>query len=271
MSKPSHSSVSAIAQTNRLSVCILASGSRGNSIYISNGSTSVLVDAGLSGIEIERRLASQGLSPESLDAILVTHEHSDHVSGVGVMARRYDLPVHISSATLNASTAIGRINKVINFSCGQPFRINDLEIHPFSISHDACDPSGFTIQSNGCKIGIATDLGIATAMVKTHLSGSSLLILEANHDPDMLETGPYPWPLKQRIRSRSGHLSNKDSATLLQELAHDKLQHIILAHLSEENNLPALAQKTVMEALPSCCASISVASQYKSSKIFRLP
>ncbi len=224
----------------------------------------------MSGKEIERRLASQGLSPESLDAILVTHEHSDHVSGVGILARRYDLPVHINLATLKASTALGRIDKLRNFSCGHPFRVNDLEIHPFSISHDASDPAGFTIQSNGCKIGIATDLGIATAMVKTHLSGSSLLILEANHDLEMLETGPYPWPLKQRIRSRSGHLSNDDSATLLRELVHDGLQHIILAHLSEQNNLPHLAKTTVLEALPSCCASILVASQSESSKIFYL-
>ena len=224
-----------------LAVCTLASGSKGNATYISDGNTSILVDAGLSGIEIKRRLASQNLAPNDLDAIIVSHEHTDHVRGVGILSRRYKLPVYINHQTQKAALQLGSLHEVIPFECGTTFNIRNLTIHPFSISHDAQDPAGFTIGQNGTTIGIATDLGIATAMVKEHLKHCELLILEANHDPTMLETGPYPWPLKQRIKSRTGHLSNPASKNLLAELQHENLQHIILAHLSEINNTPQKA------------------------------
>jgi len=192
---------------NHLSVCMLASGSKGNAIFVSRGSASVLVDAGLSGIEIERRMKSGGLEIRNLDAILVSHEHSDHIRGVGVLSRRFGVPVCMSRKTEQAAASrLGRLHEVRHFECGSAFEINGLSIRPFSISHDADDPAGFTVQHKGVKIGIATDLGIATAMVKSHLRNCNLLILEANHDPDMLISGPYPWPLKQRIRDRTGHL-----------------------------------------------------------------
>ena len=143
------------------------------------------------------------------------------------------------------------------------FTINDLSIHPFSISHDAQDPCGFTINQNGTKIGIATDLGIATSMVKAHLQGCTLLILEANHDEQMLINGPYPWPIKQRIKSRTGHLSNEASKALLKELQHDGLKHVMLAHLSETNNTPQKAVNEVGKALTRCKARLDVASQDK--------
>ncbi|UCD90993.1 MAG: MBL fold metallo-hydrolase, partial [Desulfobacterales bacterium] len=166
-----------------LAVCMLASGSKGNAIFLSGGSTSILIDAGLSGIEIERRLLSKGLCPEDLDAILVSHEHSDHVHGVGVLSRRFSLPVYINRKTQKAATIqLGDIYDVKNFECGSTFKIENLTIHPFSISHDAEDPAGFTISQNGAKIGIATDLGVATSVVKTHLRSCDVLILEANHD-----------------------------------------------------------------------------------------
>lgn len=244
-----------------ISLCVLASGSKGNAVYVSDGNTSLLIDAGLSGKEIERRLASADLCPTSLDAILVTHEHSDHIKGVGVLSRRYHLPVYITAATLNAAPQIGKLHEVRSIQGGKTFSFNGFDVHPFSLSHDAIDPVGFTIQQNGTKIGIATDLGIATGVVKAHLKGSSLLVLEANHDPDLLLNGPYPWPLKQRIKSRSGHLSNDDAKCLLEEIQHSELQHVVLAHLSDENNTPEAAHQTVQTALDQCGAKLTVARQ----------
>ncbi len=254
-----------------LSVCVLASGSKGNAIFVSGGSTAILVDAGLSGIEIERRMKSKGLSPESLDAILVSHEHADHIRGVGILSRRFGLPVYMNRGTARAGAPyLGKIHDLKPFECGRGFEIDTLTVHPFSVSHDAADPSGFTIKQNGIKIGVATDLGIATAMVKAHLAGCALLILEANHDPDMLIRGPYPWPLKQRIRDRTGHLSNEDSAALLQGIRHDRLRHVILAHLSETNNTPQRALTTVQEAMDHTDVQVSVATQEKGSDLLSL-
>jgi phosphoribosyl 1,2-cyclic phosphodiesterase len=220
-----------------LSVCVLASGSKGNCLFISDGATSLLIDAGLSGVEIERRLAVHGIDPQTLNALVISHEHQDHIQGAGVIARRYHLPVYISRKTcLAARPCLGQVEEYQYFECGATFRIGCLEIHPFSLSHDAADPAGFTFSRNGLKVGLATDLGVATAMVKEHLKGCRLLILEANHDPEMLIGGSYPWPVKQRIKGRTGHLSNNESRELLLEVKHDRLAHVILAHLSHENN-----------------------------------
>ncbi|MFH2044761.1 MAG: MBL fold metallo-hydrolase [Pseudomonadota bacterium] len=249
-------------KSSELKLCMLASGSKGNSIYISDGHTSVLIDAGLSGIEIERRMKANNLAPDNLDAIVVSHEHSDHISGVGVLSRRFSIPVYISHKTQKAASSfLGRITEFINFECGTGFNINGLCFYPFSLSHDAKDTSGFTVSKNKTKIGIATDLGIATTMVKENLKKCSILILEANHDPDMLANGPYPWPLKQRIKSRSGHLSNQDSKILLQEIQHNNLEHVILSHISETNNTPEKVLSVVGCALTCCKAKIDVARQ----------
>ena len=250
-----------------LAVCTLASGSKGNATYISDGETSILIDAGLSGIELQRRLASRDLSPENLDAIIVTHEHSDHVRGVGILSRRYKLPVYINPKTHRASPRIGKLHETRPFEWGTTFHVNKMAIHPFAISHDAENPAGFTIGQNGTTMGIATDLGIATAMVRQHLKRCALLILEANHDLSMLETGPYPWPLKQRIRGRTGHLSNPDSKKLLKEQQHQDLRHVILGHLSEINNTPQKAFDEVVQALTRCDAQLTVADQYSSGLV----
>jgi phosphoribosyl 1,2-cyclic phosphodiesterase len=250
------------ATTPSLSVCVLASGSKGNAIYVTDGHARVLIDAGLSGREIERRMDQRDLNAGELDAILVTHEHSDHIQGVGVLARRYKIPVHISRRTAQAGEArLGKVNELAHFRCGRGFRIGDLEIHPFTTSHDAVDSAGFTLRAGGCKAGIATDLGIATELVKKHLQGCQLLVLEANHDPQMLIDGPYPWPLKQRIRGRSGHLSNLQCRDLLGELLHADLQQVVLAHLSENNNTPSQALNAVAEALQGHPARLHVATQ----------
>jgi phosphoribosyl 1,2-cyclic phosphodiesterase len=255
---------------NTISVCVLASGSKGNSTYISDGTTSFLIDAGLSGLEIERRLESRNIDPANLNAILVTHEHSDHIQGVGVLSRRFKIPVYINRKTIKASPRIGNLNETRLFECGTPFILDDFSIHPFSISHDARDPAGFTIGQNGKRIGIATDLGTVTSMVRENLKQCALLILEANHDPEMLATGPYPWHLKQRIKGRTGHLSNLESKVLLQELQHESLQKVILAHLSETNNTSQKAFAEVSCALTNCDANITVAEQSESSEIFYL-
>ncbi len=254
-----------------MQLCMLASGSRGNSIYVSDEKTSVLVDAGLSGVEIKRRMESRDLRVNDLDAIIVSHEHSDHIQGVGVLARRYSLPVYISSATFNtAESQLGNINDIKNFACGSQFAIKDLTIRPFSISHDASDPAGFTIGSNGRKIGIATDLGIATAMVRQHLKNCCCLILEANHDVTMLEDGPYPWPVKQRVKGRTGHLSNESSRELLMDVMHDQMTHVILAHLSETNNTPEKAFQVVTERLGNSHLHVSVAAQSAAGPLIQL-
>jgi phosphoribosyl 1,2-cyclic phosphodiesterase len=252
-------------------ICMLASGSRGNCIYLSHRSSAVLIDAGLSGIEIERRMASRGISVKTIDAIIVSHEHADHIKGVGVLARRHRIPVHMSGQTQkSAADWIGSIPLVTTFSCGTAFAVKDLMIRPFSVSHDAADPAGFVISGNGRRIGIATDLGIATAMVRQHLKNCCGLILETNHDPQMLEHGPYPWPLKQRVKSRTGHLSNESARDLLMEVLHDNLTDVILAHLSETNNTPEHALNAVSGALNRHRPRLSVAFQHTAGQIITI-
>jgi phosphoribosyl 1,2-cyclic phosphodiesterase len=253
-----------------LAVCILASGSKGNAIYISDGLTSILVDAGLSGIEIRRRLKSRGLSPKDLDAIVVTHEHSDHIQAVGVLSRQLKLPVYLSRR-IEQKTSIGNsLHEIRTFQNATTFQINNLVVHPFAVSHDATDPVGFTIGQNGRRIGLATDMGTVTPLVKESLKDCHLLIIEANHDSDMLVNGPYPWPLKQRIQSRIGHLSNKQSKNLLKALQHRHLEHVILAHLSETNNAPQKVLAEVSKVLTDCTPRLTVASQHRCGEVIYL-
>jgi phosphoribosyl 1,2-cyclic phosphodiesterase len=250
-----------IAERQSLSVCVLASGSRGNAIYVSDGTTSILVDAGLSARKIDRCLRSRGLDTAGLNAILVTHEHIDHVRGVERMVRRHRLPVFLTAGTYQAARNWMEIEEFCPVACGYEFRFNTLSVRPFSISHDARDPAGFIISANGSRIGIATDLGQATTLVREHLQNCQMLILEANHDPDMLINGPYPWFLKQRIRSRTGHLSNQEASRLLAEVMHSGLQHVVLAHLSETNNTPARAAAEVSRVLSGTRTRLTVAAQ----------
>ena len=253
---------------NPASVCMLASGSKGNAIYINSGKTAILVDAGFSGVEIERRFKARGLSPAQLDAIVVTHEHNDHIHGVGVLARKYHLPVYISARTeAAASGKMGRIETIRHFTCGTGFSIRDIQLHPFSTSHDAADPAGFTFRMDGHKIGLATDLGLATHMVRHHLSDCRCLILEANHDPRMLEAGPYPWPIKQRVKGRTGHLSNDAAKELLMEVCHEGLSRVILAHISETNNTPEKALSVVAERISGGGPEFTVALQHTPSPV----
>ena len=260
-----------VACSGRPAVCVLGSGSRGNAVYVSDGVTAILVDAGFSAREIDRRLRSRDLDPAGLNAILLTHEHTDHIKGVERLVRRHRLPVYLTGGTCRAVDP-DKVHPgaLIPFACGREFRIGTLTVRPFCISHDAGEPAGFTITANGIRIGIATDLGQSTALVRDHLQGCRVLVLESNHDPDMLMNGPYPWFLKQRIRGREGHLSNADSCLLLSEVVHDGLEHVILAHLSETNNTPQKALAGAEQVLAGSGVRLTAAAQGEATPVLPL-
>ncbi len=239
-----------------LRFCPLASGSDGNSIYVGTDSTHILIDAGLSGKRIETSIASMPyhLTCDKLDGIFVTHEHSDHISGVGVMSRRYNIPVFATQKTwihFERHNSIGKIsenNKRIIYK-EENCILNDLTIKPFEISHDAAEPVGYSIFAENYKVSISTDLGYVSDSVKEHLSGSDILLLESNHDLDMLKNGSYPRELKDRVLSKRGHISNVTAGQTIAEIICPKLKHVYLGHLSAENNLPLLALDTVSRIL----------------------
>jgi phosphoribosyl 1,2-cyclic phosphodiesterase len=232
---------------------ILSSGSRGNSCYLETGDTRILVDAGLSGIEIERRLGAVGVLAQSLDAIVVTHEHSDHIKGVGVLARRFKLSVYANSQTLKSGEkALGKLPAVVPIQTGETLKIKNISVETFTKCHDAADPMGLVLSSNGAKIGLVTDIGRSTRLAEDRLRACTALILEFNYDPTMLSEGPYPLYLKQRINSSEGHLSNEQAGELLETVSHDNLKWVVLAHLSETNNDPAKALHAARTVLDRC-------------------
>ena len=238
--------------------------------YIGHGTLMFEYEGKIIHVDPVGRYADYNELPKA-NIIMITHEHGDHIQGVGALSRRFHLPVYANRKTRSAAAdQLGKIRDLIGFECGMPFMIKNLNIHPFSVTHDAEDPAGFIVQRNGARIGIATDLGIATFMVKEHLKKCDLLVLEANHDPDMLLNGPYPWPLKQRVRGRTGHLSNEDSRLLLEEVLHNRLKHIILAHLSKTNNTPEKALREIGRAISRNDIHLSVSSQDVSGEIVYL-
>jgi phosphoribosyl 1,2-cyclic phosphodiesterase len=254
-----------------LRVCILGSGSKGNCTYIESPEARILIDAGLSAREIERRLRQIDCSPTTLDGVLISHEHSDHIQGVGALARRYKLPVYANPSTWQrAQHVVGMVDDLREFWTGAPFVLKDLVVNPFSLPHDADDPVAFRLTWRRRSMAIVTDLGYASQLVRERITGCHLLVLEANHDDAMLKAGPYPWPLKQRIGGKSGHLSNLQSSQLLQDVLHDELEHVVLAHLSEINNHPDLARLTTQEILGSRGTHLGVAAQREVSRWFLL-
>jgi phosphoribosyl 1,2-cyclic phosphodiesterase len=247
-----------------LRVCLLASGSKGNSLFIKSGESRILVDAGLSGREIESRLNQIGEHASDLSAILVTHEHRDHITAVGPLARRHKLPVYVHPQTHAAMPNPGRFDWLNEFDVSSRFSLRDMEVTPFPITHDASEPVGFFIATPEGNIGVATDLGIATRLVAEQLKRCRVLVLESNHDEIMLRDGPYPWPLKQRIAGHHGHLSNTAAAELLDSLLWDGLEAVFLAHLSETNNDPQLAHHSAHAVLGQqnfCAPKLTVGSQ----------
>jgi phosphoribosyl 1,2-cyclic phosphodiesterase len=271
---------------------VLASGSKGNSAVVASNSTRILVDAGLSCRELLRRLRLAGEDAAALDAILITHEHQDHVQGVAVLARRLGVPVYFTEMTHRAwmrwmtpqrrmtyaewlerrkaaaaapsacdeeeaaeaaSASTERdpcaLPAVAYFSAGEPFTVGDIRVMPFTIPHDAADPVGFVFTVEGARLGIATDLGYMTPNAREALRACDVLMLESNHDTEMLRDGPYPWSVKQRVMSRVGHLSNEAAAEFLERGYDGQARYVVLAHLSESNNLPELARLSAERAL----------------------
>lgn len=235
-----------------MNICPLFSGSSGNAILVEAGETRVLVDAGKSGKLLEGELRLAGASAEALSAILVTHEHADHIQGVGVMARRYDLPVYATKGTWEAmAPALGKLrpDQMIEIQAGSPFHVGALEVRAQRIPHDAAEPVCYSFIEGGKKAALATDIGHVDDSMLRALMESELVLLEANHDIEMLQNGSYPYPLKQRILGDFGHLSNDRAGELALHLAKHGTRHIILGHLSQENNRPELAFDTVYRAL----------------------
>ncbi|MBI3650676.1 MAG: MBL fold metallo-hydrolase [Acidobacteria bacterium] len=233
-------------------VIILGSGSSGNALYIEAGDTSALVDAGLSAKETARRLSEVGVDATRINAVVVTHEHADHIKGVRVFSKTAKAPVFISQETRGECRWQGgeqgiRWGETISSSA--PFQVGSLDFHPFSIPHDGIDTFAYTVEAAGIKIGIVTDLGYITQLVAERLRGCNLIIIESNHDKEMLKIGPYPWALKQRIASNTGHLSNDETARWLREDFDGKAEYIVLAHLSKQCNHPEVARLSALEAL----------------------
>ena len=233
-----------------MELCSLASGSSGNCIFLGTESTSVLIDSGISGKRTEEGLRLAGHTGKDLDAILITHEHADHIQGLGVMARKLGIPVYLTQGTKDALKRMSFLGEIPDglfhvIRADEPQKIGDMTVLPFAISHDAAEPVGFRVESGGKSAAVATDMGVYSEYTIDHLRGLDALLLEANHDVHMLEVGRYPYYLKMRILGEKGHLSNEASGRLLTEILHDGIRHIVLGHLSKENNYPALAYETV--------------------------
>ena len=229
---------------------VLGSGSKGNCTFVQGGRSRVLIDAGLSRAEIVRRLHDIGEKAEDLDAVLITHAHSDHVRGVRVLARKFGLPVACHSHCWHdAKLDEQDLPEWLPIEAGRAFTLGDFDIEPFAVPHDSEPTVGFRLRAEGVAVGYCTDLGHVTPVVRDRLSGVNALVLESNHDLDMLRDGPYPWVLKQRVGGRHGHLSNEASAGLLDDLVHSDLAFLALAHLSETNNEAALALSLAEDVL----------------------
>lgn len=230
--------------------CSIASGSSGNCTYTGTDHTALLVDAGVSARQIEKGLKSIDRTATDIDGILVTHEHSDHIKGLGVLSRRYGIPIYGTKGTLNAianCSSLGSIDAGLyrEIHVDEDFQVGDVTVHPFEIPHDAAQPSAYRISHEETSVAVVTDLGVFSDYIIENMKGLDAVLLEANHDIRMLQAGPYPYYLKQRILGTHGHLSNENAGRLLCRVLHDNLKHIFLGHLSKENNYDALAYETV--------------------------
>ena len=260
--------------------CTLFSGSSGNAVFLSTERGSILIDCGMSGKQTLEAMQQNGLPPEELKAILITHEHSDHVKGAGILSRRLGLPIYATEGTWQGmETAVGEIpshHRVV-ITAGESFFLNDLEIMPFSIPHDANDPTGYRIYTPKASVAIATDLGYFADQVRDAVTGADVVLLESNHDPEMLKQNAfYPAHLKKRILGRKGHLSNESGAAAAVELAQNGTRHLLLGHLSSENNTPDLAYRTTLCALERAGAEVgqdvtlNVAGRYRTSCMYTI-
>lgn len=251
--------------------CLLGSGSTGNALLVESHGTRLLVDSGLSYRQLEVRLAAVGQSLEGLRAVFVTHEHADHVHGLGTLARRTEATVYMTPGTRAAlPPGVGQLPRVELIEAGDRISLNGLTVTSFSVSHDAADPVSYVIEDGRAKLGLAADLGYASELVKQRLTGSHALILESNYCPAMLRHGNYPPLIQQRIRGRQGHLSNKEMSSLLAQLAHEALRLVVLVHISEENNTAELAYRMAERAIRGHRAAIHVAPKHQPTPLFEL-
>ncbi len=241
-----------------MEITILASGSEGNSIYLRSGNRALLIDAGLSAAGLRKRMSSAGVPESELEAIVITHEHSDHIKGVRVLSGKLGVPVYANQKTAGAASLGIADSQLIRFRTGEVFCAGGFRLLPFPVPHDASDPVGFQITDGPFRVGIATDLGSITTEVITGLSNCNMVILESNHDREMLLNGPYHPKLKERIDGPFGHLSNEDAASLAASVAHSGLTWLILAHLSHTNNRPSLGVE---------CARIALGSRQNNARV----
>ncbi len=239
---------------------LLGSGSRGNALLVEAGNTLIMVDCGFALAETEARLTRLGVEPQRITALLITHEHGDHASGVALFAARYQVPVWCTAGTRAACGKFG-LHRAELFSPQTPFALAALEVTPITVPHDATEPTQFAFSDGRQRLGLLTDTGSITPHIRERLADCAALILECNHDRDMLEQGPYPAKLKKRVGGQFGHLSNAQAAELLMELDCGKLQHLVAAHLSEKNNTPQLARAALAQALDCELDWVQVATQ----------
>ena len=253
--------------------CSLYSGSSGNSLFVQTDNTKILVDAGESAKKIETALNSIDVNINDIDAVIVTHEHSDHIKGLSTISKKFDIPIYANKETWDAMPQVAEKTKNQNlFNVNEKFEIGDLKIVPFSIPHDAANPCGFNIFYNNQKISIATDIGHIDKKIIKNLEESSFILLESNYDPNILSYSKYPYSLKQRIAGPNGHLSNEAAGKTVSYLLNSGLKNVMLGHLSKENNFPELAYQTVIEELISSnfdenSIRVSVANRNEPSKI----
>jgi len=253
-------------------VAVLGSGSSGNSTYLATSQTRILVDAGFSYREILRRLALIGERPETLQAVLITHEHSDHISGLARLVKQLRIPVFISALTRTALPPQTALPAVETIEPGKRFQIGDLVVEPFTIPHDAVDPVAFRFTAEGMRVAVATDLGYLPENVKDYLRGCHCMVVESNHDLEMLRNGPYPWYVKQRVMARTGHLSNTALGEFLRQEYDGEAQVMVLAHLSQHNNHPQIARLEAVSSLQARDAGqpkLVVSSQTEPTELFQ--
>lgn len=247
--------------------CPLASGSKGNCIYVGTKNTKVLIDAGISTKAIKERLNEINVDIGEIQAILISHEHSDHIAGLKVLALRHNIPIIANQLTASAICEyLHATPRFKIFLTGETFEFGDLEIHPFSVQHDAADPVAFTLRFNDLKVGICTDLGFVTSLVAKQLEGCNLLMVEANHKPEMVHASNRPMVYKQRVLGRTGHLSNEACGELVSHVAHDQLKQVYLAHLSSECNSPDVALQTVQQMLRNQGFELSIAIAHQEKR-----
>ncbi|MCW8950789.1 MAG: MBL fold metallo-hydrolase [Sedimenticola sp.] len=248
----------------------LGSGSSGNATLIEGIDTRLLLDCGFPAREVERRLALIGITPESLDGILVTHEHQDHIRGVGPLARRYNIPVWITHGTYGQNRC-GKLPELrLIHSHHAPFDIGTITVHPYPVPHDAREPVQYVFAEASSRLGVLTDAGMITPHIQEVLLGIDALLLEFNHDEVMLARGPYPPALQRRVGGRLGHLNNGQAATLLEALDHARLRHLVVAHISEKNNHPEKVRESILSRLPELASRLTLTNQSDVSPWFEV-